>query len=417
MKYPLFDEAVKLCIRVGKTGKIAKSDMSRAFRNVPLRKTQWWLLVLKAKHLLTGKIFFFFDKCLSFGSSISCTIFQAISDAIAYIVKCRNGDKPLINYLDDYFFADFLKKFCNKQVQVFLDVCQEIKFPVAIEKTFWASSLLTFLGLLIDMQRQLILLPVEKLNKAKNWVEYFLNKRNKKATLLEFQKLCGILNFVCRCIIPGRVFVRRLYICSANLKPHHHIRINEEHRLDLSVWRQILNSPDIFSRPFMDFNEVDSITLDMASDASGNYDLGFGAYCGTEWSVGQWNRTFMENHKPSIEYLELFALTVGVVNWIKLFKNKRILLFCDNQAVVHMVNNMSAKCKNSMALLRIVVMEGVVNNVRIRAKYIDTKSNEKADALSRLDFKHFARLAKDSMSQVSTPIPNFLWPLDRLWIH
>ena len=59
----------------------------------------------------------------------------------------------------------------------------------------------------------------------------------------------------------------------------------------------------------------------MYSDASRNFRLGFGAYCGTEWSFGQWDYEFCQDKQPSIEYLELFAVVVGVLNWLKLWKN------------------------------------------------------------------------------------------------
>ena len=103
----------------------------------------------------------------------------------------------------------------------------------------------------------------------------------------------------------------------------------------------------------------------MYSDASRNFHLGFGAYCGSEWSVGQWDYEFCERYQPSIEYLELYAVTVGVLNWLKLFKNMKIVLFCDNEAVVSMINNSSSKCKNCMVLIRI--LEGLVCNTRIFA--------------------------------------------------
>ena len=140
--------------------------------------------------------------------------------------------KPNVNYLDDYLFAALLKRLCDQQMQVFLDVCKQINFPVAVEKTFWGTQVLTFLGMLLDTEKQLVCIPMDKLVKATNWVEFFLNKKNKKAMIQEFQKLCGILNFLRRSIVPGRAFLRRLYVPTTingkTLKPHHHIRITEE---------------------------------------------------------------------------------------------------------------------------------------------------------------------------------------------
>ena len=199
----------------------------------------------------------------------------------------------MVNYLDDYFFAALLEALCNEQVKSFLWVCEEINFPGAEEKTVWATNLLTFLGLLLDSERQLVCIPLEKLNRAKELINFFLNKKNKKATVLQFQKLCGFLNFLCRCIVPGRTFLRRLYIATTNmgkkLKPHYRVRISEENRMDLRVWQRFLEYPLAFARPFMDFNMLTASVIDMYSDASRNFNLGFGAYCGTEWTFGQWD--------------------------------------------------------------------------------------------------------------------------------
>ena len=74
--YPDFDEAVKLCLKEGVGCMVCKSDMSSALRHVPLAKNQWWLLIMKAEHPTTKETMFFVDKCLPFGSSISCAIFQ-----------------------------------------------------------------------------------------------------------------------------------------------------------------------------------------------------------------------------------------------------------------------------------------------------------------------------------------------------
>ena len=153
VSYPDFNEAVQLCIQAGRSGKTAKSDMSMAFRNVPMNKNSWCYLVLMCEHPVTGQKWYFVDKCLPFGSSISCAVFQDFSNAVAFLVKVRRK-KPLVNYLDDYFFAAINKLLCDAQVRHFLEVCQKINFPVSLEKAEWGTSCLTFLGLLCDLINQ-----------------------------------------------------------------------------------------------------------------------------------------------------------------------------------------------------------------------------------------------------------------------
>ena len=334
---------MKICIREVRGCSIGKTDISMAFRNVPLKKKEWAILVLKAEHPVTRKTYFFCDKCLPFGSSISCAHFQRISDAIAYLVYVRTM-KTNVNYLGDFLFAALMKAVCDGQLRTFLWICDQINFPVSLEKTFWGSTCLTFLGLLLDTVHQAVCILQEKVDCALDLIAHFLNRNKKKVTIHQIQKLCSFLNFLCCCVIPGHVFTRRLYAYTSRGLLHHHVRITREMRMDLMVWKKFLEFPGIFCRPFMDFQPLSVVDIDMFSDASRNFSKGFGAYCGKEWTFGVWDHAFMTEHEPRIEYLELFGVTVAVLNWIRNFPNKKIFLFCDNESVVHMINH----CKFEM---------------------------------------------------------------------
>ena len=98
-------------------------------------------------------------------------------------------------------------------------------------------------------------------------------------------------------------------------------------------------------------------------DASKNADLGFGGYCEDQFMQGAWGRCLFEHLDPSIQYLELFVLTAGVIQWAHKFVNKRIVVFSDNNSVVSMVNSTSSSCKNCMVLIRILVLHSMVHNV------------------------------------------------------
>ena len=286
VRYPEFNRAVRMCIQEGISCKMGKSDMSAAFRNVPLGKSQWFLLILKAPHPITGEMYFFVDKCLPFGASVSCAIFQDFSDAVAFLVSFKTK-KPTLNYLDDYFFVAMLRRICNRQIQTFIDICTDIRFPVSREKTFWSSTLLTFLGLLFDSENQVVCIPIEKVEKAKCLVGFFTNSKNKKATVHQIQKLCGVLNFLCRCIVPGRAFLRRTYaLVSSSMKPHHHVNITREIRQDMLVWANFLNNQRVYCWPFLEFEGIRAHDINLSSDASRCFTKGFGAVCERQWMFG-----------------------------------------------------------------------------------------------------------------------------------
>ena len=369
---------------------------------------------MKAKCPFDGRWYYFVDKCLPFGSSISCAHFQAFSDAVAHIVSFRTK-KETVNYLDDFFFAALIRLLCNQQVQAFLDVCAEINFPVSFDKTFWGTTTLVFLGLLIDTVRQLVCIPQEKIMKATQLIHETLSK--KKITLHRLQKLCGYLNFLCRAIIPGRAFTRRLYAYTSGdkLKPHHHINMGEM-KADLRVWLTFLGHSTAYCRPFIEYQGYMATEIDFYTNSSRNFELGMGGICQNSWMFAQWGPE-VEQIEPSIEYLELYALAAGVLTWLHRFKNKRIFIFCDNMSVVHMINNMSSSCKNCMVLIRLITLESLYNNMRVYARHVKSEVNQAADALSRLNFPRFKKVTSHKPMDVNlTPLPQAIWPIEKIWI-
>ena len=109
-----------------------------------------------------------------------------------------------------------------------------------MDKTFWSTNLLVFLGLLLDTKNQLVYIPKEKVKQALLLVRNFIS--NNKTTVHKIQQLCGVLNFLCRCVVPGRAFLRRTYSLVANskLKPHHHVNITVETKHDMKIWEHFL---------------------------------------------------------------------------------------------------------------------------------------------------------------------------------
>ena len=398
VKYPDFSEAVRMCIAAG-NGEVAyqgKSDMKSAFRNLPMAVKEFMLLIMKAENPIDGKTYYFVDKCLPFGASISCALFQEFSDAVAHIFKKKSG-KDTVNYLDDYYFAALLKSLCDGQIRIFLDICDYINFPISMEKTVWGCTVIVFLGFLIDAINQVIAIPVEKVNRAKEIIRNVLTKKSKKLTLHELQKICGFLNHLCRAIIPGRAFTRRLYAyTSGKLLPHHHININREMRQDLNMWLRFLETPLVYSRPFMDYENIWSPEeLDWYTDASKNHNLGFGGIYGEAWFAKKWTDeddvgNFIKDKDPSIQYLELYAVIASVLLWINKVQNKRIKLYCDNKSAVDMINTLMKE--ESQRLSHEINVD--LQSLRLHYEHPDSNDYDVREALDALNT--FMRRTKDA---------------------
>ena len=341
------------------------------------------------KSPIDNRWYYFVDKCLTFGSSISCAHFQAFSDAVAHIVAYLTK-KETVNYLDDFLFAALIKLICDQQVETFFEGMRGHQFSSITGKDMLVEHDYGVSGLLIDTIRQLVCIPKEKILRAQELINESLSKR--KITLHRLQRLCEYLNFLCCAIVPGRAFTSCLYsYTSGNLKPHHHIKITTEIKEDLSLWLKFLDHPTAYCHSFMDFRSYSVDEIDFYTDASKNFELGMGGVCQQSWMWMIWGDD-VAGLDPSIEYLELFALAAGVLAWISKFQNMRVCIFCDNMSVVHMVNNMSSKCKNCMVLIRLITLECMKQNVRLYAKHVRTHLNSAADALSRLEFAKFKRV-------------------------
>ena len=159
------------------------------------------------------------------------------------------------------------------------------------------------------------------------------------------------------------------------------------------------------------------MVTDFHTDASGNPYLGAGGHCGSNWFILQWNEKYFKNYSPSIDYLELYAVAIGIKLWLHKFCNKRIIIHCDNLGVVHMINNNTSNCSRCMVLIRLIVLHSLTCNAQIFAEHVATCANVFADHLSRLRYRQFrvhSRRVRKYFTGKPDPIPAEFWPMAKL---
>ena len=287
-------------VLTGESGTIwyGKSDLTTAFQVLGLNPMEFWLLIMKVTHPVTGITYYFVDKCLPFGHSIGCALYQKFSDALAHIVQyliaLKTGTErtALTNYLDDFLFASLLEQLTNRMIDIFLDMCDLLGVPVSIEKNERVCNAIVFLGILLDGHLYVLVIPQQKKEKALTLQNLMLDK--KSATVHELQGLAGLLNFLHRAIVPGRAFTRRMYakfshiidkngnkVAGAIRKPHHHVRLDAEFKADCNIWREFLVMQDknksLLCRPFVDVSETPQAeTLKFFMDVAKGERLGMG---------------------------------------------------------------------------------------------------------------------------------------------
>ena len=235
LQYIKVDHAIAILQDLGQGCFMSKLDINAAFRNIPVRPSDWELLGMKWEGL------YFFVMVLPFGLRSAPFLFDQFSLALEWIIQHKLNIPQVIHILDNFFLAasppcaNCMTALC-KVLHLFTD----LDIPVAPNKTFPASTSLEFMGILLDSQSTEARLPLDKLTHLRtSFCQWSLKK---SATLLDLQSLIDTLQFACRVIIPGRPFLQHIIHSTKGLKyPHWHIRLNSGFHKDIPMWQTFLD--------------------------------------------------------------------------------------------------------------------------------------------------------------------------------
>lgn len=81
VKYTSFDKVVNMISELAESARIAKSDVSQAFRLLIVNPADFDLLGIKINDE------YYIDKCLPMGCSISCSLFEKFATFLQWIVQ------------------------------------------------------------------------------------------------------------------------------------------------------------------------------------------------------------------------------------------------------------------------------------------------------------------------------------------
>lgn len=418
VEYPPFDKAVRMCLKEGRSCYLSKTDCKSAFLMLPLAPDQFRWVVMMCPHPTTGQKYYFCLKTVCFGSGTSCYLYMKLSNALAFIFRKKSKGGDISNLLDDFLTCKRDKRGCNGYLRLFMAICEEINLPLSMEKTCYATQVIVFLGLLLNTRTQTISLPGDKVERGKRELDIVL--RSKKVTVHQLQKLTGLLNFFCRAVVPGRAFTRRMYGKMKNRRKYHHLRVDKELRADCRVWYQFLDMELAVCRPFLDFNAVlhaDQIQFFTDGALDGDR-LGVGGCYGSSWFTAVESVDKYQNvkFKLNIQIVELLAITLGLSLWMERLRNRRVVLFCDNEAVVHMVNKSTSGCKVCMIMLRMITLWSMKYNTRVFCTHLKSEENWRADLLSRGMYNDYVFRMNFAVNSHRDQLPECLWPLPKAWL-
>ena len=257
---------------------------------------------------------------------------------------------------------------------------------------------LTILGVEFDSLAMELRLPQEKLSRLHDALTLWRGRRSGKRKDLE--SFVGLLQHASQFVRPGLVFLRCLYNFLAqtnSFKPHHSVRLNAEAQADIEWWSTFLFSWNRTSilRPL----KTSDPDIEVWSDASGSW--GCGALWRSRWLQVQWGSLSIAS--SSIAAKEFFPIVVAAAIWGAEWCGSTVRFYCDNLAVVEVLNRQAARDPLICHHLRSLFYISARFDFNVVARHTPGVANVAADAISRNNLSLF-RSQVPGASLLPTPV-------------
>ena len=396
LSYITVDQVAEVAHRLGRGALLAKMDIESAYRLIPVHPQD---RILQGMEWL-GNVYV--DPRLPFGLRSAPKIFNAVADALCWCLE-QAGIRCVMHYLDDYIIiAPPDSDECQRAVEILEGVCEWLGIPMAVEKRDGPTTVLVFLGIIVDTLAGELRLPEDKLERLRQLLREWGAKRVCRRR--ELESLVGLLNHACKVVRPGRSFLRRLldllHYTENRPAGDSPIRLSNSCQADIAWWSEFIDTWNgvSFLSPTLSLPLVE-----ITSDASSSW--GCGAWQDSRWFQAPWDH---RADSFSIAAKELIPIILAGEAWGKTWQKCRVRCRCDNQVVVAALRSRSSKDAGVMHLLRCLVFVEACLGCHLFGEYIDTHANHLADDLSRNN--HFSFLAKvPSADSCPTPTsPNLL---------
>jgi hypothetical protein len=402
LQYISIDSVVHRIKKYGYGTELAKVDIMDAYKNIVVQKSDWDLLGSTWEYVNSDgevKKEYYLDLVLPFGCRSSAKLFDNFATALELIMIHR-GVTDVDHYLDDYITAGpGGSGVCQHNLSLMLQTFEDTDFPVNPDKTVLPTPIIEFLGIILDTIKMELRVSEERVTNIVAELCQWIGRRS--CTKRQLLSIIGKLIFISKVIRAGRTFVRRMIELSKRVKYlHYRVKLNEEFREDVRWWLCYLKSWNKVSM-FYDDHWSTNVDLHLFTDAS---DWGAGCYFDGAWLMQGFQGPLSKCRRMSINWSELYAITLAAATWGMRLRQKKVLFHCDNMSMVQVLQSGTSKNRDIMKLVRLLFYICAHYNFECNATHVGTKENGIADSLSRNDLIRFRTLAPNADVAMSTPV-------------
>ena len=361
LTFPTIHHIVNEVKQAGRGCHVFKVDVSRAFRHVKVDPGDLDLLGLEWKGAS------YLDTCVPFGMRHGMQIFQRVSDAVRYMMRRRGH--TVLNYVDD-FLGVGASRVARHSFDALQELMPQLGLDISVKKLTPPSTIAVCLGIQINTVESTVSIPPEKLQKIVHMVtdwkaRHFCSKR-------QLQALLGNLLYVNKCVKASRVFLNRmLQLLRANYDKNS-ITLTHDFKRDLRWFDQFLMQYNGVS--FFDHKKAfDVVELDACL-------VGVGG----RWQNFVYHLKLVQHYKNlSIVHFEMINILVALRIFVRLWHRKHVLIKCDNDAVVQVLQTGKTRDPFLATVARNIWFESAIADVSLSYVHIRGRDNKVADTLSR----------------------------------
>ena len=402
-------EALTMLRRLARKGAwMVSLDITDAYHHLSIHEEDQRYFTF-ALELSPGETVYLSSSALNFGWSHSPLVFTQLMRPVTAALRnpiantpVRFGEKQAtpatggkvksISWLDDFLFLlnDQTEAEAKVATSRIVATFEGLGFVIAYDKSTLRPTkfMQEHLGFAIDSERGLFLLTPRREKKVAAAATDLLCRAARHQRWVAKRRLARFAGLAqsCSLAVPmSRCWLRSIYddVSSVRGGWAGRVRLSRQSMDDLREWAAIQSNAHlgraIWRRPE---------TATLSTDAS---DHGHGAQLGGHPSVigssrmapaaGFWDAADFRQH---ITFKELKAVRL----WVRIFApqlaGRRVLLHCDNQAVVAILTNLVSKSALLMREVRLLIQVLDWWDIALRPRYIRSSANVAADLMSRL---------------------------------
>ena len=299
-------------------------------------------------------------------------IAQRVSLALIFIFEQKGFEG--VNYIDNLGGAEVEGK-AHAAFMTLGEILDDIGILESKSKACSPSRKMLFLGILIDTENMTVSIDQSRLDEVKKLLNDWHNKTN--ASLKETQSLVGVLSFCATCIREGRLFFSRILNFLKTIPKLGRKIIPNSVKSDINWWSSFMADYNgVTVIPTETWTQPDEI---FSSDACLT---GGGAWTSSEYMHFEFPDDIIQSGK-FINQFELYSVMIAIRTWKGKFVKKNILIYCDNETTVQILQSGKTACEFSQCCLREIRFHSAKHNFRLRAVHLAGEINQWSDALSR----------------------------------